>query len=248
MPIIDGYRATHLIRHHEPYKLSSREIPIVAMTASAIQGDREKCKKAGMDDYLAKPVKGKTLEKMIVKWALSRRIPHTPGGSDHSGSVCSEQGDDNCQLGNAPRRDPGKERPGPSSNTQLQAPRPTLSERNNSHHLTLPGTESEGDREHRREVAEEKAVALRDEKLVKAAGPGDGHHSKSDDSHPDPSQKLTIENIGKLEREATSKDKKRVVRRESTGESTNVQTGIGERPSIPRRWQDSERTVTEHDK
>jgi len=38
------------------------------MTASAIKGDREKCKEAGMDDYLAKPVRGGMLEKMLIKW------------------------------------------------------------------------------------------------------------------------------------------------------------------------------------
>lgn len=40
------------------------------MTASAIQGDKEKCQRAGMDDYLAKPVRGKVLENMLVKWAV----------------------------------------------------------------------------------------------------------------------------------------------------------------------------------
>ena len=50
MPVLDGYRATHLIRHHSPYAAiaSIRSLPIVAMTASAIQGDREKCTEAGM--------------------------------------------------------------------------------------------------------------------------------------------------------------------------------------------------------
>lgn len=43
-------------------------VPIVAMTASAIRGDREKCRDAGMDDYLAKPVRSTTLEKMLLKW------------------------------------------------------------------------------------------------------------------------------------------------------------------------------------
>ena len=75
MPILDGYRATHFIRHHTPYSNlpGIRAVPIVAMTASAIQGDREKCRRACMDDYLAKPVKGKTLEKMLVKWATKSR-------------------------------------------------------------------------------------------------------------------------------------------------------------------------------
>lgn len=50
MPVLDGYRATHLIRHHSPYSAiaSIRTLPIVAMTASAIQGDKEKCTAAGM--------------------------------------------------------------------------------------------------------------------------------------------------------------------------------------------------------
>ena len=70
MPVLDGYRATHTLRHHEPFKsmVQIRRIPVVAMTASAIQGDREKCERAGMNDYLAKPVKRSTLEKMVRKW------------------------------------------------------------------------------------------------------------------------------------------------------------------------------------
>jgi CheY-like chemotaxis protein len=67
MPIRDGYSATHAIRTEAPWKdiPEIRSVPIVAMTASAIQGDKEKCQLAGMDDYLAKPVKGKVLEKAI---------------------------------------------------------------------------------------------------------------------------------------------------------------------------------------
>ncbi|KIW03976.1 uncharacterized protein PV09_04809 [Verruconis gallopava] len=69
MPIMDGYRATHTIRTSEPFKGRVRDIPIVAMTASAIQGDKEKCQKAGMDDYLSKPVRAPVLEKMLLKWS-----------------------------------------------------------------------------------------------------------------------------------------------------------------------------------
>lgn len=73
MPIMDGYKATHTIRTQEPYRDRIRHIPIVAMTASAIQGDKEKCQKAGMDDYLSKPVRGNVLEKMLLKWTLHGR-------------------------------------------------------------------------------------------------------------------------------------------------------------------------------
>lgn len=75
MPVMDGYKATYTIRHAEPFINSVRiqNTPIVAMTASAIQGDREKCESAGMNDYLSKPVKGKVLEKMLVKWGLDAK-------------------------------------------------------------------------------------------------------------------------------------------------------------------------------
>jgi hypothetical protein len=43
------------------------------MTASAIRGDREKCQEAGMDDYLAKPVRSATLEKMLLKWCVAKK-------------------------------------------------------------------------------------------------------------------------------------------------------------------------------
>lgn len=249
MPVIDGYRATHLIRHHAPYKSSSREIPIIAMTASAIQGDREKCQKAGMDDYLAKPVKGKTLEKMIVKWAISRRNALTLGStSEYDESECSEPGDHNCQTGKL--QNASKET---GRNVELARSRPTMSERQNSHSLTLPGSESEGDRAEYRNKLEEKASTLRDEKLVQAAGLGSGSISKKGDGQAF-SQKLTVENVGKLEREG--KDSKVMkLRRNSTVDSIRAQAATesdevqsnGDRPQVPRRWQDSEMTITRHE-
>lgn len=97
MPVIDGYKCTHLLRYHLPYKAYVQDVPIVAMTASAIQGDREKCRKAGMDDYLAKPVRGRILEKMLVRWTarsrpdLSKMSSH--GGSEISDIECSNAGE-----------------------------------------------------------------------------------------------------------------------------------------------------------
>lgn len=62
------------------------------MTASAIQGDMEKCKKAGMDDYMAKPVKSKLLEGKLVRWSLQKRSAQTPQPSSEA-SECSHESD-----------------------------------------------------------------------------------------------------------------------------------------------------------
>jgi len=67
MPTMDGYAATHQIRNAE--KLTGQHIPIVAMTANAMQGAREECLLAGMDDYLSKPVSRELLRDMVRKWA-----------------------------------------------------------------------------------------------------------------------------------------------------------------------------------
>ena len=63
MPVLDGYEATKLIRK-DPIE-AVRKILVIAMTASAIQGDREKCLAAGMNDYLAKPVRSEVLKNKL---------------------------------------------------------------------------------------------------------------------------------------------------------------------------------------
>lgn len=188
MPIMDGYRATHLIRHHAPYSNQPelQAIPIVAMTASAIQGDREKCQKAGMDDYLAKPVKGKTLERMLIKWALEAKskrqasVPAAPahGDLEHARSSCSVSP--------------------VSSGSDRQAQHIAATN-------ALPGTESEGDRGLRRVEAEEKAESLRNNKLIAASG-GDSRNppTRMDSQVAKLGQSttaLTEENMGKLAHE-----------------------------------------------
>ncbi|WP_285420978.1 response regulator [Pseudomonas sp. efr-133-TYG-5] len=64
LPIIDGYEATRQIR-----RLPGRDdVPIIALTANALQGDRENCLSAGMNDYLAKPFKRNDLQQILQRW------------------------------------------------------------------------------------------------------------------------------------------------------------------------------------
>jgi osomolarity two-component system sensor histidine kinase NIK1 len=67
MPIMGGFEATVLIRQYEQEHGISRT-PIIALTAHAMFGDRDKCIAAGMDDYLSKPLNQNQLVQMIAKW------------------------------------------------------------------------------------------------------------------------------------------------------------------------------------
>lgn len=269
MPIMDGYRATHIIRHHSPYKVSSRHIPIVAMTASAIQGEREKCKRAGMDDYLSKPVMRHNLEKMLVRWSMKKH-QFRARSDDQSECSVSEPGS-RCDASPSPSTFEPETVP-EKSDVEV---RPPMVQRQSSHrsaHLNLPGTETEGDREHMREDAEEKATALRDDKLMDVAGGGAGakhdmsNRNRSRDLH---IEKLTVENVERLDEEAgeasrmwderdeddtprttdldqdlspTSRSPAERWSEEDNEEDASNQSS--ERPAIRRRWQDSEMTVT----
>ncbi len=77
MPVMDGFVATQEIRKRG---ISLREsgtddqahLPIIALTANALKGDREQCLKAGMDDFLTKPVHLETLEYVLQQWIKSK--------------------------------------------------------------------------------------------------------------------------------------------------------------------------------
>ena len=73
MPVMDGFAATAEIRRHEQQHGRARVLPIVAITANALQGDREACLAAGMDDYLSKPFTQQELGQAISRWVALPR-------------------------------------------------------------------------------------------------------------------------------------------------------------------------------
>ena len=94
MPEMDGYEASARIRDPESGVLN-HDIPIIAMTANAMQGDREKCLEAGMSDYASKPINPQALADMIEKWLPDKETttPTTSGAeiaggdeTDHAGA------------------------------------------------------------------------------------------------------------------------------------------------------------------
>ena len=76
MPEMDGFAATAAIREREAAQPGNRRLPIVALTAFAMPGDRERCLAAGMDDYLTKPVRPEQLEAALAR--LAGEVPDPP--------------------------------------------------------------------------------------------------------------------------------------------------------------------------
>lgn len=197
MPIMDGYRATYKIRNAAEFSSNPRiqGTPIVAMTASAIQGDREKCQQSGMDDYLAKPVKKPNLEKMLVKWAVEGRKKREELLRDGSKLLRPNN-----------QRAPSSFETNVSS---VESPQDHLASELDrleyTHRNALERSSETSDgvamRKHR---AEEKAMALRDEVLLHAAedpkdqlGRGENPLVNEKDETVDTTHKLTSENMQK---------------------------------------------------
>ncbi len=78
MPEMDGLQATRLVRDQEVEVLNP-DVPIIAMTAHAMSGDRERCLAAGMDDYVSKPVRAAELAQALEKWIARQSAVFTTG-------------------------------------------------------------------------------------------------------------------------------------------------------------------------
>ncbi|HEY9871295.1 MAG TPA: PAS domain S-box protein [Candidatus Obscuribacterales bacterium] len=104
MPEMDGFEASRLIRKTEVF--SGRHVPIVAMTAHAMHGDRERCLAAGMDDYISKPIDLTRLSEVLSRWlpeervrqgVLARQVAGQPPVTAQAGGVDIELLDDICR-------------------------------------------------------------------------------------------------------------------------------------------------------
>ena len=113
MPVLDGYSATRRWREIESGQAPVRHLPIVAMTANAMAGDRQRCLDAGMDDYLAKPVTRDLLDACLKRWLRSsgvRSTAHAPGPEPAAAAAAASEASriaqtaaDTATLAAAPR-------------------------------------------------------------------------------------------------------------------------------------------------
>src|SRR5262249_2507190 len=87
MPEMDGVTATCEIRKRE--QATGRHIPIVAMTAHAMKGDKEKCLEAGMDDYVSKPIRGKDLGDVLAR-IVERFLTEAPANRDPAAASATD--------------------------------------------------------------------------------------------------------------------------------------------------------------
>ena len=232
MPILDGLSCTNAIRNEQPFKSirSIRGLPIIAMTASAIRGDREKCKRAGMDDYLAKPVNGKTLEQMLIKWLFEKpRKRNTPTSSTEdihkqsSAPLSTTQDSEKPLLMNVNTmslEDGRSNMLGASHSPENKVPDPVdLLETNHKRdlpriHATPPSTSETGQN---KAIAQEKATSLRNDKLLAAADGSDdrpdlaasrsGAIAPNDDHASSPRSALTHANVELLDRDIRSSER-----------------------------------------
>jgi len=90
MPLMDGYQATVAIRRMEKEMKTGRRMPIIALTAHALEGDRDKCIAAGMDDYISKPFKLHNIIEVLEQWSHEKQPLPSAAESDNGEEVATE--------------------------------------------------------------------------------------------------------------------------------------------------------------
>ncbi len=117
MPVLDGYSATRRWRENEADAREPRRLPIVAMTANAMAGDRQKCLDAGMDDYLAKPVTRAELERCLHRWCKPRAHGSHAGAQESPAPVIATAAvpDRTAAFSPTPAPAPAPSSPAPSN-------------------------------------------------------------------------------------------------------------------------------------
>ncbi len=111
MPRMDGYELARRVRADEAAAGCARRLPIVAMTANALSGERERCAAAGMDDYLAKPVSLTQLASALNRWLTAPCAPCTPCTPESPGAPCAAASP--CPPGAAAALSPAPPDPAP---------------------------------------------------------------------------------------------------------------------------------------
>ncbi|GAB2628296.1 hypothetical protein GCM10027270_14780 [Nocardioides ginkgobilobae] len=108
MPVLDGYAATRALREQEAERGTGRRTPVIAMTAAAVDGERERCLAAGMDDYLTKPVDPAALAATLSHWLEGTAVEHdTPTPDAGAGTAPEQEGLDTDRLDMLLDLDPG---------------------------------------------------------------------------------------------------------------------------------------------
>lgn len=109
MPVLDGYTASRRWRDIESGRPGTARLPIVAMTANAMSGDRQRCLDAGMDDYLSKPVSREQLDACLRRW-----LPSTPTPKPVKPLATAEGSPPTPSMGGAPAATLATGKPAPS--------------------------------------------------------------------------------------------------------------------------------------